>query len=172
MYRLIVILEWIFGAAFVFLFFALFVFHQRLFPGDALLLIGVAVILTLLFVLGAGAADDHVKISAEDRANARKVKGDSPRLGGRSYGRDLIFIGATFGIIGAFSIISGQKTFCHDSLRSYCRLLRGVAAPLGIPDTDTAIALVLVLIGAFFGLWGFWINHSSHSTSARRMDRS
>lgn len=163
MYRLIVILECVFGAAFVFLFLAIAVFHQRLFSGDGLVLLGLAVALTLLFFLGAGIATDDVRVSKKDRENSRKIKKVSLMPGGPTHGRDLIFIGATIGVLGAFSVISGQKTFCHDSARSYCQLLRAVATPLGMPDADTAIAFVLLLIGAFFGLWGFWINRCSRS---------
>lgn len=160
MYRLIVILEWIFGAAFVFMFFALFVFHLSLFQGDRVVFLGITVALTMLFFIGTGVADGHVKLSAKDRANARKIRDVSLNQGGRSHGRDLILIGATVGVLGAFSLISGQRVFCQDGTRSYCQVLQAIAARLGMSDTDTAIAVVLVSIGAFFGLWGLWISRA------------
>jgi hypothetical protein len=172
MYRLIVILEWIFGSAFVFLFFWVAVFEMRLFRAEAGMgLLLLSVILSFLFILGAITATNQVTVSKQDIANARR-KTSFPFTREPPPGRDLLLIGGTFGIPGLLLLFSERSAFCGDSSRLYCKLIRAVAMPLGISNIDTAINLVLVLIGIFFGLWGFWLNRSARAQQSLGADQA
>lgn len=169
MQRLIAILEILLATSVGLLFMAL-AFAKDLYGGRLVTMLVVAAALTtLLLMIVFSFSGDDIRPSKKERKNARKPKAllvsDKPL----STGNGLIFLGATFGVLGLFYLLSGGA-FCGPRPRGFCSVLEAVATPIGFDDLDTGVAVILLLAGVFVCAGGFWMNRSlvQQSPQARR----